>query len=159
MKIANISVTKEIIMKYFFHDEDWNRISTDINKFFKDYDWDKGLDSLVEELSSCYEKNKYRGIEYKMKISEDENDYIYDVVVPGLNKEDIIISYTKDSRGKNMLELEVKVDSPTIKKNTYRIYLEPDASDMVESTLKNGILHITVAIKETVKKTVEIKIE
>ncbi len=93
-------------------------------------------------------------------ISEDENEYMIRVDLPGFGKNDIKVNYQEGrisiSGERHREEKEEKKDfirRERYEGSFYRTFLLPDAvrEDEIEATFKDGVLKVNIPKAETVK--------
>lgn len=113
----------------------------------KNYDWEKGFDFISDYLVDIFESYDKRGT-YKYKDNDDSQEIT--LVVPGVKKEDIEVSFKKENNT-SLVFIEIKEDSlfyPKGKK-TFSVANYLDLEKM-SAKLKDGILTITIP-KDTSK--------
>jgi HSP20 family protein len=108
-----------------------NRSSKDFTKMFNDFD---DLFDTRSNRSSC---------------KEDEKSYTIKVELPGVKKEDIDISFEDDE-----LIVKAKYNEDSLRDEELRFTKVIDDADQdnIKASLKEGILYITIAKKEQLKK-------
>jgi len=120
-------------------------------------------------LDDVFGLSTTRKNQLKCDLIENENDYELNVEIPGLNKEDIKISY-EDSTLTISAEKKSNIDKSDESKNyvhreiyygsyTRSFTLENVDKDAIKATYNNGILNVTLPKKEvdTTKKYINIE--
>lgn len=153
--------TKELIPWNWFKKSDnnsrneWNR---EISKSFGDFL--NSFDNFENALPRLFKENllNKRNVLPSVDISENPNEYIIEVDLPGVKEEDIDISISKDRglkiKGKREHEAERKDNNYYILERSHgsferTLFLPEECdSESVEASFNNGILTIKIAKKE-----------
>lgn len=91
-----------------------------------------------------------------VELSENEKEYLIEISVPGLTKDDIDIKLDKQ-----YLEISYNKEKSRFVQSFEKRYLLPDNSDLdnISAKVENGILVVSIPkiIKRDTKKTIEVK--
>jgi HSP20 family molecular chaperone IbpA len=122
---------------------------------FEDWNFDEVFDevfSFLKGTKSTETKNSAT-----KQGTEDDNNYYYTFVFPGISQTDINVNYSGTD---NKLTVEITKESAYTSKNKYQIYLPTNINPTAStSKLVNGVLTITVPKKEEEKVEIKVTIE
>lgn len=136
------------------------------NSLFNDDFWP--FNSLLDDFFSDFPVRR-DGSTFKMDVQENDNEYIVEAELPGVDKSNVSISLddsqltiavkkeeAKEEENKNYLHKERSYCAMT-----RRVYLKDadSASEAVTAKMDNGILTITVPKKVTEEKNRRIEIQ
>ncbi len=93
-------------------------------------------------------------------LRTNENEYTFEVDVPGIEKDDLVMELKNDILTIHSKPYEVEKDEKSQKKRIYRFQFKvPDDinSDQLKATLKNGVLTVTLPKSEE-KKPIKVPV-
>jgi len=136
----------------------WESLSHDLEKFFKDST--KHFSYLDPTLPRVFKSNFDKDLKIipRIDLSENHNQYIIEVDLPGVKEEDLDISVSGDKiltiKGKREIETDKKERNYYKLERSYgsfeRSLSLPDSGDSkeVNAVFKNSVLTITMPKKE-----------
>ncbi|MFW6233181.1 MAG: Hsp20/alpha crystallin family protein [Nanoarchaeota archaeon] len=135
-----------------FFDE-LKRMQKSLNRFFSDFD-DEGVINLRNELSGDYRKAM-------SDFKETENEFIINVELPGMKKEDIKLNINNDLieiKARNKKEKEKNKNNEKFYSKSFSGFYQainlPENADSenIKAKYENGVLKLTIPKKEKSKK-------
>lgn len=116
----------------------------------------KEIDYLADLMYDIFNYRPSTHIVDGFRVKEEEDGYTFEIVLPGVSKDDMELSLKSD--GELILSLKLKVDSIFYKAGEKIFTLAKDIDpDTLTSSIKDGIL--TIKAKKVKENKKEIKID